>query len=367
MAEEQKLKITGEFDASKLNAAVNASAQNIKTKMADAANSMKSIGAEANNAASTGVRSLESAFERLNKQATLMRKNMHSAVIQLGGQALNQAGNALSQMDSEGAQMTGGALTGAAQGAAMGAMLGPLGAAIGGITGAAAGLITSFSNLKARADEIKYDKISKAQDDYLSVLRAQRKEKQIAEFSGLSSEGRSAKLEEMRDAVAKAREARDKAGKDLTYEITEENADAYNKAAAALKNLEERLAEFTNIDKKLTDQENKSIEEQKKKIEEITKARDAEQKKIDDEIRRKKLEDINTQISSTQSLANSILGAASNFKLTDDLTKIGGGTGYFNQMTGISDKVTQIISILKSQLDALKLMRDTTKNTTTFA
>ena len=314
--------------------------------------------------------------------------------------------------------LAGGALTGALSGAAMGAAFGPLGAAGGALLGAASGLIQAANAQKEAARELAKSGERRAQGILNQQLRnelnqySEEEYKRIAENPYETVRGNwypngeekevtaiqgaidklKWQMEGYRDEIDDAAEALRRLDSINTSGFDEENMRLHNASieeqakiwedySARLEDAKKRLAAYIALQERLNNlpvgpeipeylRAQRDAEEQERRNAE-TKAKAEAEAKAKEEYNRQKAFDTYTieqkkeKISSLQDTQlkplESMMSGMASFRLTDSLTKIGGGAGYGVQMQGInryvssiSNNIQTIKGIIQQELDAIR-------------
>lgn len=317
--------------------------------------------------------------------------------------------------------LAGGAITGALGGAAMGAAFGPLGAAGGALLGAASGLIQAANAQKEAARELAKSGEQRAQGILNQHLKNELNKYSEEEYNRIAAnpyetvktEGNpwynNTGIEEVsavQNAIDKLKwqmegyqQEIDEAAEALrtlqsinTSDYDEENMKSHNTdienqaklwedCSVKLEDAKKRLAAYIALQERLNNlpvgpelpdhiRVQRDAEEQARKDAETKAKAEAEAKAREEQNRQKAFDSYtieqkrerisnlqNTQLKPLESMMN---GMAS-FRLTDSLTKMGGGSGYGVQMQGInryvssiSNNIQTIKGIIQQELDAIR-------------
>ena len=373
---------------------------------------LKQVGQEADKTAKK-VEEIAKATKSINiKQGIGIATQIAGQLAPLG----KAAGSAMGMSDTD-MDVLGAGLSGAASGAAIGTMINPgvgtaIGAAAGALVGAGTVLLTAGQELQkaARTEEERWnltkEQSYKRQDNEqfqsmiksgtMDELRQALKEEEgkirdananIADLRGQNAEVTRRVVQTVIDPVSggqweKETIVRDEAKtKENAIKLTEQLTEEENKRTEAVAR---RLALITAIEQKEKAAKAKADADAKAKNDtfvgpqmppEIAAQREAErqyQQMLADEAAKKQrafdsytIEQKRENISNLQDTQlkplESMMNGMASFKLTDSLTRIGGGAGYGVQMQGINRYVTNISNniqsikgIIQQELDAIK-------------
>lgn len=329
-------------------------------------------------------------------------------------------GNSLG-MSGSAQGLAGGAISGALGGAAMGAAFGPIGAAGGALLGAASGLIQAASAQKEAARELAKSGEQRAR----AILNQQLKNElnRISEerynevaanpYEKITTEGKpwynNSGVEEVtaiqnaidalkwemggyEDQIQWAADALRDLDSINTSDFDEENmklhndniekeAKAWEDYSARLEDAKKQLAAYIALQERLNNlpvgpelpdhiRAQRDAEEQAKKEAEAKAKAEAEAQAREEKNRQKAfdtytIEQKKEKISNLQETQlkplEAMMNGMSSFRLTDSLTRIGGGAGYGVQMQGInryvssiSNNIQTIKGIIQQELEAIK-------------
>ena len=309
--------------------------------------------------------------------------------------------------------LAGGAITGALGGAAMGAAFGPIGAAGGALLGAASGLIQAAEQQKEAARQLA----SSGEDRAGAILDRELK-KELDQYSReeydrvaanpyetVKTEGKPWYNNSGVEEVSTIQNAIDTLKwqidgykdeisesvanlKDLKYTNTnnmdadeiqgwnaeiEKEAKTYEEYTAKLEDANKRLAAFIALQEQLSNLpvgpnipdhiQAQRDAEAKAKAEAEAKAKEEynRQKAFDTYTIEQKKEKISSLQDTQLKPLESMMNGMASFRLTDSLTRIGGGAGYGVQMQGInryvssiSNNIQTIKGIIQQELDAIR-------------
>ena len=274
---------------------------------------------------------------------------------EIGGQVGNALGDAMG-MSSESQTLAGGFIQGGLQGAAMGAAGGPWGIAIGLLVGSATGLLNASNKLDQAADEqkqaaqnlqrLQWKTATENAKNYLEGYRKYSEgldiEKYRKNMMGMSKEQleeRLPALQKMRDAQAQAVESQRKKVDEMAFDLEHGEfeigkEEKFNEQVKKLQELVSGLGTYDSF-----------ISQVQSRISNLTPKEIAEKEaKPELDVER---------IKGTESLLSQV-SKEGQVRLTDSLTRIGGGAGYGGQMQSISSRVVDISKTLKSILETLK-------------
>ena len=392
MADETKeqLRIEAELDTSKLPGQAKAGLtplvteeKRVETQAAQTSKAIDNIGNSLTKAGQTGTQALNKIGQEADKAAkkiasidTSVRNiklgQLFGVASRLAGTDLakglgNQIGNALG-MGGETKGLAGAAITGALGGASMGAMAGPLVAAGAALAGAATGLIQASKELKQAATEQRQT----AQSKYESLVRAQDEMKagkawhdRLAGFTeGLTSEDASIRAKNRKKILAEiAQYETENSGLQNEIDWNRYTTDATSLDIGAKykgKAKQEKLAELFGNSANFIASSMGTIADHEAKIADLRrllgipepKAQTA--KETTQAAQKITLPDNSATIKSLQGML-SVADKMGNYKLSDSLTRIGGGFGgYGAQMSGVANNVSSIKSILTQMLAELR-------------
>ena len=295
----------------------------------------------------------------------------------LGGYVGNQLG-----MSANAQGLAGSAIQGGLGGAATGAMLaGPMGAAVGGLVGAGAGLVSA-----AKEQERAAVALIKAADERQAINRDRTKEidrqeaetKKNKEFDAKFNEliangdfkGAQKLVEESRKESQAQFELGDKGIHNAAIQMDATplenrgaNYKSYDDYLTIRTSAQTRLGQLDNYEAQIKAAQQRTAQEQAREAERKAQeaARQAEQAKrqaeadakakADGEAKFEKAKDMNwkaslqeeaKQYQSQISTEESFMSKMSGTKLSDSLTKMGGGSGYGVQMQGINSYVSKM-------------------------
>ena len=395
MAEEKKeaLKIEAQLDTSKLKQQAQQGMQSVVNEEKKVENqskqtskaidnigqSGKNVGHALQQAGSQGAQAIKQVGQEADKTAkkiaginTSVKNIKLGQALSLAGQFINSdTGKALggyvgSQLGmSESTQgLAGGVIQGGLSGAATGAMLaGGIGAAVGGLVGAGAGLVSA-----AKEQERAAVALIKAADERQAINRDRTKEidRQEAEakknkefdtkFNELISKGDFAGanklVEEARKEYQSQFEMGDKGihnskiqmdatpleNRGANYKSYDDYLNMRTSGQAGLTRMDNYEARIKAAQQKQADQEAKEAE---RKAQEAARQAEKEAKAKDMNLKASLKEEVSgyqEQISQEESFMSKMSG----FKLSDSLTKMGGGSGYGVQMQGINSYVSKM-------------------------
>ncbi len=295
----------------------------------------------------------------------------------LGGYVGSQLG-----MSASAQGLAGSAIQGGLTGAATGAMLaGPMGAAVGGLVGAGAGLVSA-----AKEQERAAVALIKAADERQAINRDRTKEidRQEAEakknkefdtkFNELIAKGDFAGANKLVEEARKVSQAQFELGDkgihnaaiqmDATpLENRGANYKSYDDYLTIRTSAQTRLGQLDNYEAQIKAAQQRTAQEQAREAERKAQeaARQAEQAKkqseaeakakADEEARFEKAKDMNwkaslkeeaSQYQSQINTEESFMSKMAGTRLSDSLTKMGGGSGYGVQMQGINSYVSKM-------------------------
>ena len=417
MAEKEQLKIEAQLDTSKLKQdaksgmnAVQAETKKVEDTAKSASRAVDSIG-DAAKAAGGAMKTVGDEAGRAAQKVDQLAKSVKSIKWQQGLGIANQAMNQLAPVGQELGRMAGmsegqigmaGSLVSGAMGGAMaGAALGPLGSAAGALVGAGSALLVSAREQEQaavallRAAEERQAANSKRTED---IDRRDAEEKarkefdaQVAKLVGAGDFEGARRLVAENYAAAQDRfdygnrgihnaaiqmgaGAANAGAKYKSYDDflgIREGAkadmdrltgmqDAISRAEAAAKASAQREAE-QQAEAARREEEARMREEERASA---LAARQAEQERrasLNEQLKGLKGEE-----SGLNGELNGLLGSARSYRLSDSLTNIGGGSGYYAQMSGVSNYVKDISTTLKSRLkevvDKMNTIIDQQKN-----
>lgn len=332
---------------------------------------------------------------KLGQAFGLMSRFANSEIGQHFG---NAVGDSLGMSDSD-KGIAGGAVQGFLGGAAAGAMIGPWGAVIGGLGGAAAALLKAGLELQdANKTEEEKARLNEANADKLwSTVRGKE------EFNNLISGGTDEQLQERLEYERRQKTQLEQGIKTFQDKLikgvgeygtpltaNERNrlangiTESVGKRGQAMDNIAILEAELARRDREADARVAKFLADEEaaknsfmgpQMPPEIAAQREAErqlqQAREDEANRRQRAFDSYTIEQKRENISNiqdtqlkpleSMMNGMASFKLTDSLTRIGGGSGYGVQMQGISKYVSNISSniqtikgIIQQELDAIR-------------
>ena len=418
--EKEQLRISAELDTSKLKQQAQQGMQSVVNEEKKVENQSKqtskavdSIGQSGKNvgnalqqAGSQGADALKKVGNEAEKTAkkiagidTSVKNIKLGQAIGLAGQFINSdTGKALggyvgSQlgMSASAQGLAGSAIQGGLTGAATGAMLaGPMGAAVGGLVGAGAGLVSA-----AKEQERAAIALIKAADERQAINRDRTKEidRQEAEakknkefdtkFNELISKGDFAGANKLVEEARKEYQSQFELGdKGIHNSKIQMDATPLENRSANYKSYDDYLTMRTsgqaglmrmdNYEARIKAAQQRTAQEQTREAEKKAQeaARQAEQAEQEARARQKAfdtytIEQKRERISNIQDTQlkplESMMGGMASFRLTDSLTRIGGGSGYGVQMQGInryvssiSNNIQTIKGIIQQGLDAIR-------------
>lgn len=387
MAEEKKeaLKIEAQLDTSKLkqqaqqgmqdvvNEEKKVEAQSRQTSKAvdNIGQSGKNVGQALQQAGSQGTDALKKVGNEADKTAQKVA-NIEKSVKNINwGQALGAAsriassdlgrgvGSAIGDslgMSGEAQGLAGGAITGALGGAASMAWAGGPGMAVGALVGAASGLLNAAMEQQKAADmqiQAARENLIKREGIARSEISAYRREQDLElanknyniaknAIAGMGMEeltGKESQLGNMRTAQ-QALIDQTKAQIEGYIKLAEESPGHLASAGEKIVELREQLAKYQEAMKYLDS------------IQGLVDARKVQLSKPETPVVEKVQLDTE-RIKGTESLLG-MLQKEGQTRLSDSLTRVGGGVGYGSQMQSISSKVVDISKTLKDILNELK-------------
>lgn len=413
MAEEkEQLKIEAELDTSKLKQEAKSGlgevaneTKKVENQAKQASKAIDDIGTSANKAAQKGTQALkqmgkeaEETAKKVNRLAKLDTSVGNIKLGQaiglanqfansdtgkaIGGYLANQVG-----MSSDMQGLASSALSGGLAGASMGAMLGgPMGAAVGGLVGAGAGLLSAAKEQEKAAAALieSADKRQAFNRDRTKEIDRQeaeaKRQKGIEDkVSSLISSGDfegARKL--LAEETANAQKRFELGDKGIRNAAIQMDAVAPENRGAAYKSYDDYLTmrqgakaemdKYGNMGKMIDAAEqrskeavqakaNKEAEDARRKAEQEAVARKRQEEKDANEARKAQetadkeaLAGLKEEKSGLDKELESALNIGRGYKLTDSLTNVGGGSGYYAQMSGVNTYVKDISTTLKESM-----------------
>lgn len=376
MAEENKeqLTIEAQLDTSKLRNQARQGMQSVineekkvENQSRQTSKTIDNIGSSLNNASRQGTQALKQIGNEAERTAKRIddiakaTKNINygqalGAAARIAGSDFGRGvGSVIGDsmgMSSEAQGLAGGAITGALGGAASMAWAGGPGMAIGALVGAASGLLNAAQEQQKAADmqiQAARENLVKREGIARFEINAYRREQDLElanknygiarkAIAGMGMEeltGKEAQLGEMRKA------------QQGLIDQTKGQIERYielSETPGFLASAGEKIAELRQ---KLAEQQ-----EAMKYLDSIQGLVDARKVQLSrPEVQKVQLD--TEKIKGTESLLG-MLGKEGQTRLSDSLTRVGGGAGYGSQMQSISSRVVDISKTLKSILETLK-------------